>query len=423
MSSVFDIPPDKIYIAQQAALMRLQLFITGETHRLVSEVGNSFLPTLRRAGETTFASNDLRRVSGQIDRAWKSFIAQYNQLLATGMHIAAALPFGALAVQHETLVLPVAEEAQATPQHVPAALVYMFGREIGALVQMASNRGFEGVRSFEEHTVFSEQAPRAPDGVFTPQLDEIVKAAYRRVYDDNVKLSERIWNLDNGSRERMQTILYGALSKGLSAWDTAELMEQFLGAGADCPRWTHQRLYGLTKSDIASGDSTGLMRGAECRGQGVAYNALRLARTEIQAVHHIANDALMAQIPWILEEQINLSPAHAEVDECDEVAEGGRDGKGIYPKGETTLPLHPHCMCFKTSVTMDDDEFIGKLRGWLGGDTWGEMDQYATMLGGSVLTSLAETSVAILLDYWAWEAGEALGALFWELAGSTAPVT
>lgn len=415
MSSVFDIPADQIYIAQQAALMRLQLFITGETHRLVNEVGSGFLPSLRRAGETPFTSTDMSRISSQIDRAWKSFIDQYNQLVATGMHIAAALPFGSLAVQHEALVLPVAEEAQAT-QHVPAALVYMFGREIGALVQTASNRGIARVQFFEE------QAPRAPDGVFTPQLDEIVKAAYRRVYDDNVKLSDRIWNLNNGSRERMQAILYGALSKGLSAWDTAELMEQFLGAGADCPRWTHERLYGLTKSDIASGDSTGLMRGAECRGQGVAYNALRLARTEIQAVHHIANDALMAQIPWILEEQINLSPAHAEVDECDEVAEGGRDGKGIYPKGETTLPLHPHCMCFKTSVTMDDDEFIGKLRGWLKGDTWDEMDQYATMLGGSVLTSLAETSVAILLDYWLWEAGEALGALFWELADNSTPI-
>lgn len=385
-----DIPLEQVHLAQQAALVRLQLFITGEVHRLLLGVMDTSTNLLQKGSQTDPLSPVLvRQVRQNILNAWANFIQEYTRLVGTGMYVAAAFPFGGLAVQHHHLVVPVAGEFY------------------------ESRRPLAG----RWRPLTEKETPRAPDGVFRPQLEQVIQGAYKRVYDDGLNLSGRIWRLDAQTRKGIDRVIYNALAKGLSAWETAEQLETYLGAGRNCPRWTHERLAGLTKKDIASGNKTGLITGSECDGQGVSYNALRLARTEIQAAHHLANDLVFQKMPWVTEEQINLSPAHAEEDECDEVVEGGREGKGIYPKGEIKLPLHPHCMCYKTAVLMDNDEFIDKLRGWMSNKgEWVEMDTYADMVGGSVFVDLAQNGVAMLMDYWLWEAGEAVGALFWQIA-------
>lgn len=384
-----DIPLEQVHLAQQAALVRLQLFITGEVHRLLLKVADTAVDLLHKGSKTDpLSAVIVRQVRQNTLNAWAGFITDYTKLVGTGMYIAAAFPFGGLAVYHHHLVVPV----------------------VGEFYESLRPRGVR-------YLLTEKETPRAPDGLFKPQLEQVIQATYKRVYDDGLNLSGRIWRLDAQTRKGIDQVIYNALAKGLSAWDTAEQLEQYLGAGRDCPRWTYKRLTGLTKKDIAGGNKTGLVTGSECDGQGVSYNALRLARTEIQAAHHAANDLVFQKMPWVTEEQINLSPAHAEEDECDEVVEGGRDGKGIYPKGEIKLPLHPNCLCFKTALLMDNDEFIDKLRGWMGntGD-WVEMDEYADLVGGSTFVDLAQNGIAMLMDYWLWEAGEAVGALFWQIA-------
>ena len=138
-----------------------------------------------------------------------------------------------------------------------------------------------------------------------------------------------------------QTLAAG-VSQGSSAWQMAGALEKYLGAGRGCPRWTSARLR-LSKAAIAGGDLTGLLSGADCAAKGVAYNALRLARNELQVIHGISTDAAMAKMPWLFKEQISLSFGHAEEDECDQVVRGGENGAGIYPKGTITLPIHVHC--------------------------------------------------------------------------------
>jgi hypothetical protein len=231
-----------------------------------------------------------------------------------------------------------------------------------------------------------------PTPVFRPQLQAVTDvkaatdAAASRIYADGHNLSQRIWRLNQETMDGIrQTVLEGVAS-GDSAWRVAQRLEPFLGGG------------------------TGLYSGDECAAQGVAYNALRLARNEIQTAHHEATDAILAQIPWIEKEQIHLSPAHPQTDVCDDVVGNGENGEGIYPRGEILLPLHPQCLCYKSGVLAPPDEFSQRLRGWLQGtENWPEMDQYADWTGGgagasggaAILPSIGQ-DIARRLVVWLW---------------------
>jgi len=147
------------------------------------------------------------------------------------------------------------------------------------------------------------------------------------------------------------------------------------------------------------------LRGDACNGSGVSYNALRLARTEIQKIHSLATDRMMAKQPWVQEEQIHLSAAHPETDICDDTAQGGRDGKGIYSVGEIELPLHPNCLCYKTAVLMSESDFTSRLNGWLKQEQdWPEMDSYASDLGVDLSADLLPAAINLAV----WMFGEEL---------------
>ena len=73
----------------------------------------------------------------------------------------------------------------------------------------------------------------------------------------------------------------------------------------------------------------------------------------------------------------------------------GEDGQGIYPKGTISLPLHPHCLCYKNAMLMPEDEFTGRLSDWVNGGSDPMMDDYARFVGagsGTERSSLLDTS-------------------------------
>jgi hypothetical protein len=220
------------------------------------------------------------------------------------------------------------------------------------------------------------------------------------LYGDSLTLSDRIWRVENDARDGINNVIMQGIANGESAFDIAKNLEQFLGANSDCPRWTSSRLYGQTKKEIASGSTVGLLTGDACDGSGVSYNALRLARTEIQKIHALATDKALAEQPWVEMEKCNTSPAHAGTDECDEVASGGENCDGVYPVGTINYPLHPHCMCFKTAVLTPEKDFTANLNNWLNGGSYPEMDAYADFLGVDVSTSLLNDQAVLALAVW-----------------------
>ncbi|MCB8985860.1 MAG: hypothetical protein H6659_18675 [Ardenticatenaceae bacterium] len=379
--SLTNIPPDLAELAQQAAVIRLHLFVMAEVQKALVKVADAAHSTLRSSPPDDPPSPAVvAQLQTAVSRAWDEFIQSYTNIVGIALQQASSFSFGVLAIMHEEWIRPVANEVQ-------------------------------------ESRLFREQLNA--DVLFRPQLQAIVDAAYRRTWEDGLNLSNRIWQLDRYGRNGLNDAINLALARGAGAWELAQDVEQFLGPDRDCPRWARERLRDLTKADIAAGDRTGLYTGDDCRGQGVSYNALRLARTEIQAILNMATVEMFRSMPWIEKEQINLSPEHAVVDECDDLANGGEDNDGVYLVGVVFLPAHPHCLCYRTAVLANKEQFVGQLRGWMSGaQNWPQMDAYAAMLGGrdNLGNDLRGSQIGLSMAYWLWGDAVELGGLFWNMA-------
>jgi hypothetical protein len=370
--SLAQISTSRLYRAGVSALARLQIWFTGYTHELIGEFAAKASRRLvfyaRQDG--TLTATEAFQAEANLAGLWGDVIVEWTKTLQKVRHVAAELPFGVMAEHHQRLVRPIVTPPPAPPQM--------------------------GERHLERGVI-----REARGAVFDPQLQSLLSAAAEYLYGDGLNLSGRIWKIDRMARDGMNQVLLHGITNGTSAWDLAKEFEVFLGASEDCPRWTSTRLYKRTKTDIAAGDLSGLVRGEACDGQGVAYNALRLARTEIQKVHALATDRVMKQSPWVEQEQVHLSTAHPETDICDDTVAAGEKGEGIYPVGTVELPLHPNCLCYKTAVLMEEKQFTGELRDWMrGGSSWPEMDAYAQSIGGDVQVDMGNSPALLALGVW-----------------------
>jgi hypothetical protein len=349
-----------LYKASTAADARMQLYLTGQTHELLLDFGKQARAKIMQLGGRDGILNGATgyMAQGELMKAWDDTFKTWSELFDMLRKQAVEIPFGVLAVEQERLVAPLSAKLTSP--------------------QMRESAEFRE-REIHEAVI---------DGVFDSQYRALLNAVAEYLYGDGLSLSDRVWKLDRDTRTQINNIILDGVANKKSAWDLAQLIDQTLGANKDCPRWTSSRLYGMTPADRMS-NPTGLLSGDACDGSGVSYNALRLARTAIQKVHSLATDKVMAMQPWVTGEQINLSAAHAEDDECDDVANGGENGDGIYPKGEIELPIHPNCLCYKTSVQISNDEFTSRMHDWMTGEgDWPEMDQYANDIGGNVDNSI-----------------------------------
>ena len=346
------VPLGRMYQASFKAVVRLHLYFTGRTHELfLNFTKEAKAIIMDQAGKDQVLDGSSGfAAQSEILKAWGDTFNVWRGELERARIEAASIPFGVMAVAHERLIVERQES------------------------NVEERRTLDVQRLTES----------VQDGVFSPQLSVLLNAASEHLYGDSLNLSARIWNIDREARDGINAVLMQGIANSDSAWNIAQQLEQYLGANADCPRWTSTRLYGKTKSEIATGDTTGLLRGDACTGSGVSYNALRLARTEIQKAHALATDKVLASQPWVEKEKVNLSAAHPETDICDETVQGGEKGEGIYEVGTVELPLHPNCLCYKTAVLMDEKEFTASLKGWMKGEQdWAEMDAYEKMVSGS----------------------------------------
>ena len=348
------------------ASLRLQVFFTGRTHELMIEFGKQAQSVLLKHGDADGILDGLRGFKAQSDllKLWGDTFKTWQDEFLQARKEAASLPYGVLAVRHERLVKPA--------------------------IQRVNESAIQQISEAVE------------DGVFNPQIDILLNKAAEYLYGDRINLSGRIWRIENEGRDAINNVIMQGIADGDSAWNMAKKLEQFLGAGNDCPRWTSTRLYSRTASDRSAGDTTGLLSGNDCDGRGISYNALRLARTEIQKAHALATDKALAAQPWVKKEQCHLSAAHPEPDECDDVISNGENGEGIYEVGTIEYPLHPHCFCYKTAVLMDEKEFTSQLNGWLNGGSYPEMDAYQSEIGGDINASLMPAAIRLAV----WLFGE-----------------
>lgn len=326
---------------QAGALARLTLATFAGLHTL----GLPFAAWLR---ERVAASADgdgmadavaLLGVQVEADRRWRELVGRWGKLIERGRGEAAALAGGLWMVQHNgmmaSLAQPVSEAARPEP---------------------SPNDWLVLVRLWEA------------------RRERALAATAQRVHGDGLVLSQRIWRLEQDGLTEMRIILSQAFAERTNAMDLARQLEGMLGIDQDIPRWANDRLYRMTPTERME-SSEGLLRGPEGRGQGVAYKALRVARTELQYANHAVTTEIAVHNPAVTGRKVQLSAGHPKIDICDTYASGGP-----YPKSDQILPLHPNCMCFYEDVLMNRADFGRQVRGWMRGENQ-FLDEYAGWLG------------------------------------------
>jgi len=373
MPDLTDLPVEQIYDYQKRALFRLHLFFTGQTHRLWNDwLDSARAILLRHAGEGgVIETINLFAVTRELSDNWTATLRAWEKLFEEARYQAAALPYGALARQHYHYL---------------------------SLLEVAESRRLTESGEFATP--------------FEGQLQAAMNWAANKQYADGVNLSRRVWRLEEDSKREIVQIVNAGIANGTSAWDLSKELEGYLGAGQDCPRWTGTRLFKLTKRQISQGDLTGLISGHPCGSQGVAYKALRLARTEFQVVHNKASCDIMAASPWVTGIAVNLNPQHPKQDECDDYTAGSP-----YRKNEVPLPpYHSHCLCYLTGVLMKDADFTRQMQDWLNSrPAWPEMSAYQEWAGASLadlLTPALLLAGGMVLMRWLYGNEEELAAPF-----------
>lgn len=99
---------------------------------------------------------------------------------------------------------------------------------------------------------------------------------------------------------------------------------------------------------------------------GVSYAANRLGRTEINNAFHTSQINRRKSEPWTTGMRWHLSGSHPRPDECNAYASGShfRGGDaGVFKASEVPGKPHPNCLCYLTTETIGEQEFLDNFLG------------------------------------------------------------
>jgi hypothetical protein len=171
------------------------------------------------------------------------------------------------------------------------------------------------------------------------------ESAHTWVDPSGYRLSDRIWQTSLRTRMKIDALLADGIRNGVSATDLAKTLARFL-----LPN----------RADL---------RTNKPYGRNAAFDAMRLARTEIARAHGQASKAAAIANPFVDFSDYHLSSRHPRVDVCDTIASVGMNGERLrnpYPVEECPVPVastHPQCLCYITPVvTKTPSQVADELR-------------------------------------------------------------
>lgn len=182
-----------------------------------------------------------------------------------------------------------------------------------------------------------------------------------KIYDaDGLNLSKRIWRMADEASKNIQKQVMLSLQTGMSA---ERLKNQILKTSEQVevkiPKYLEQQLKSASPEKMAQEIAKYVERKE-------AYNAKRVARTEIQKAWRGSYMEQVKQLNFVKGVKWNLSKSHSEKCICEDYAFANLGlGLGVYPVDAVPnggLPPHPNCFCYLTSVL---DENIIPVKGRL----------------------------------------------------------
>lgn len=187
---------------------------------------------------------------------------------------------------------------------------------------------------------------------------------------NGLNLAQSVWNYCQQTKSEfemaMSNVIADGLEKGTSAEEVGRRIRQYLNNPDMMYRRYHtvKVLKNGQKKDIVTWRRKRIIDGRvrfveeplEHVGQGVyrsaRKNALRVARTEINAAYHKARNGRWANEPFVIGQHIHISPQHdpdEDADICDEL-------EGYYPKDFDWDGWHCQCMCTSDPVMISGEE-------------------------------------------------------------------
>lgn len=187
---------------------------------------------------------------------------------------------------------------------------------------------------------------------------------------NGLNLAQSVWNYCQQTKSEfemaMSNVIADGLEKGTSAEEVGRRIRQYLNNPDMMYRRYHtvKVLKNGQKKDVVTWRRKRIINGRvrfveeplEHVGQGVyrsaRKNALRVARTEINAAYHKARNGRWANEPFVIGQHIHISPQHdpdEDADICDEL-------EGYYPKDFDWDSWHSQCMCTSDPVMISGEE-------------------------------------------------------------------
>lgn len=170
------------------------------------------------------------------------------------------------------------------------------------------------------------------------------------VADDGLQLSDRIWRLDRGARDKVVNAIEQAVVQGHGAEQAAR---ELLSRGLPVPIELQNKLDAANAKRIGKASTDALLAGTGSP----MDNAMRVMRTEINRAHGEAYIKGSLEHPDAAGVRFKLSPGHPKPDICDLYSEANLYGlgKGVYPDRERCpWPAHPNTISFVEIVFKDE---------------------------------------------------------------------
>ena len=163
--------------------------------------------------------------------------------------------------------------------------------------------------------------------VLTGVTDDTVKAIYSRIWDDGLKLSDRIWLLDKRTKREIERIVLEEIASGRPA--SSKVLEARLN------KLLNPERRGIT---------------TKLHGRRVQFDAARLMRTERTTAFREADRMASMNNPGLI--GIEWHTSGEACGTCEDIASGS-------PYKPENLPATPHpmCQCYTTDKAISSQEF------------------------------------------------------------------
>lgn len=184
---------------------------------------------------------------------------------------------------------------------------------------------------------------------------------------NGLNLAQIVWNYCQQTKSEFEMAMSNTIANGIKKGSSAEEVGKSIRKYLNDPDMMYRRYHTIKvqkngkKKDVVTWRRRRIIDGKvrfveeplEKVGMGVyrsaRKNALRVARTEINAAYYKARNERWQNEPFVIGQYIHVSPQHNIDDICNDL-------QGHYPKDYVWISWHPQCICTSDPITIQGEE-------------------------------------------------------------------